>query len=237
MRSIQARTVCSIWMVIVLIALATVGCDQPSDSGASDMDNLANQLEQNKQATEAAAAAEQARAAAAQAAAEKAAAEQAAAQQAAAAKAAPAADNEMSITINVKNPQALFSTPEAKAAMAGIVGKKQRRNRVEGPLQYYGAMANVRILAMDRALGWQIKSAMDFYVNTHDGKYPKTTEEFMREIVEPNLIELPELEPNQEYFYDPEDHELKIAELIDEPAAAESAAAKPPAAATPPAAN
>ena len=103
----------------------------------------------------------------------------------------------------MKNPQGLLSTPEAKAAVAGIVGKKQRKNRVDGPLRYYGAMANARIIAMDRAIGWQIKSAMDVWVNTHDGKYPKTTEEFMKEIVEPNMIELPELEPNQEYLLRP----------------------------------
>ena len=41
----------------------------------------------------------------------------------------------------------------------------------------------------------------------------------MEKVIEPNMIELPELEPNQEFFYDPADHELKIAELIDEPAA------------------
>jgi multidrug efflux pump subunit AcrA (membrane-fusion protein) len=206
----------------VLLAVATAGCEQPADSGASDMDQLANQLEQNKQATEAATAAEQARAAAAQAAAQ-AAAEKAAAE--AAAKAQQAAENETSITITVKNPQGLLSSPEAKAAMAGIVGKKQRKNRVEGPLRYYGAMANARIIAMDRALGWQIKSALDGYVNgENDGKYPQTTAEFMKKVVEPNMIELPELEPNQEYYFDPEQHELVILERLDEPAAAEPAA-------------
>ena len=51
----------------------------------------------------------------------------------------------------------------------------------------------------------------------NDGKYPKTTEEFMKKVVEPNMIELPELEPNQEYFFDPEQHELVILERIDEP--------------------
>ena len=53
-------------MAIALLALATTGCDQPADSGASDMDNLANQLDQNKQAqaaADAAAAAAQAKAA------------------------------------------------------------------------------------------------------------------------------------------------------------------------------
>jgi len=185
------------------------------------MDALADQLSQSKQAAAAAAAAEQARVEAEKIAAEKAAAEEAAKQAALqAAQPAPVADNETSITITVKNPQGLLSSPEGQAAMAGIVGKKQRKNQVEGPLRYYGAMANARIIAMDRTLGWQIKSALDVYVNgENDGKYPKTTEEFMKKVVEPNMIELPELEPNQEYYFDPEQHELVILERIDEPAA------------------
>jgi hypothetical protein len=212
--------------MLVLLAVATAGCDQGADTGASDMDNLANQLEQNKQAQAAA----DATAAAAQAKqAEEAARAQQVAQQAAAEAAAKAqqsaAENETTITITVKNPQGLLSSPEAQEAVAGIVGKKQRKNRVEGPLRYYGAMANARIIAMDRALGWQIKSALDGYVNgENDGKYPQTTDEFMKKVVEPNMIELPELEPNQEYYFDPEQHELVILERIEEPAATEPAA-------------
>jgi hypothetical protein len=212
--------------MLVLLAVATAGCDQGADTGASDMDNLANQLEQSKQAQAAA----DATAAAAQAKqAEEAARAQQVAQQAAAEAAAKAqksaAENETTITITVKNPQGLLSSPEAQEAVAGIVGKKQRKNRVEGPLRYYGAMANARIIAMDRALGWQIKSALDGYVNgENDGKYPQTTDEFMKKVVEPNMIELPELEPNQEYYFDPEQHELVILERIEEPAATEPAA-------------
>jgi hypothetical protein len=72
---------------------------------------------------------------------------------------------------------------------------------------------------MDRTLGWQIKSALDGYVQgENDGKYPKTTEEFMEKVIQPNMIELPELEPNQQFYYDPEDHELKIAEFDQPPA-------------------
>ena len=216
MKSLKVPT---LWVAIAIAMASTIGCEDSANSGASDMDSLATQLEQNNKATADAAAAEQVRVAAeAKAAADKAAAEQAAQAALEANQPAAAPENETTNTITVKNPQGLLSSPEAKAAMAGIVGKKQRRNQVEGPLRYYGAMANARIIAMDRALGWQIKSSMDVWVNTHDGKYPKTTEEFMKEIVEPNMIELPELEPNQEFFYDPEDHELKIAELIDEPA-------------------
>ncbi len=207
------------WIAILLAVLATTGCDSPA-GGGSDMDSLADQLSQSKQAEAAAAAAEQARVEKERIAAEKAAAEEAAKQAALqAAQPAPNPDNETSITITVKNPQGLLTGPEAQEALAGIVGKKQRKNQVEGPLRYYGALANARIIAMDRALGWQIKSALDFYVNSeNDGKYPKTTEEFMKKVIEPNMIELPELEPNQEYFFHPEQHELVILERVDEAA-------------------
>jgi flagellar biosynthesis GTPase FlhF len=188
-------------VAVIAAAIGLAGCDSGGDTGGSDMDAMVAQLEQNKKVAADAAAAEQAKVEAEKKAAEEAAARQAAAQQA-------ATQTEQS------------AAPE-NSTTEGIVGKKQRRNQVDGPLRYYGAMANARIIAMDRTLGWQIKSALDGYVNSeNDGKYPKTTEEFMEKVIEPNMIELPELEPNQEYFYDPADHELKIAELIDEPAEA-----------------
>ncbi len=232
---------CWIGVGLIVVALGSIGCEDSANTGGGDMDSLAAQLEQSKQAKAAAAAAEQARAEAAQAAAAKAAAEKAAAEKAAAELAAKQAaerahaDNETSITITVKNPQGLLSGRDAEEAIAGIVGKKQRKNRVEGPLRYYGAMANARIIAMDRALGWQIKSALDVYVNgENDGKYPKTTEEFMEKVVKPNMIELPELEPNQEYYFDPQQHELVILERIDEPADAGHPDEQAPAQSTPP---
>jgi hypothetical protein len=42
----------------------------------------------------------------------------------------------------------------------------------------------------------------------------------MKKVVEPNMIELPELPENQEYYFDPEQHELVILERIEEPAVA-----------------
>ena len=188
-------------VVVIAAAIGLAGCDSGGDAGGSDMDAMAAQLEQNKQAEADAAAAEQAKVEAEKKAAEEAAAKQAAidatqAQQAAAESAAPAMGE------------------------TATVGKLQRRNTVDGPLRYYGAISNARIVFEDRALGWQIQKSMDVYVNTHDGKYPQSTEEYMREIIEANMIELPELQPGQEFFYDPEDHELKIGELIEQPAEA-----------------
>lgn len=153
---------------------------------------------------------------------------------------APTTENETTITITVKNPQGLlegsqnlFGEDDQDPASGdrqtvGVVGKKQRRNQVNGPLRYYGAMANARVLAMDRAIGWQIKKSMDVYLATHDNKYPKDLDEYMDVIVQQNMIDLPELEQGQEFFYDPEDHELKIVEWVDAPAEEQPAAEEPP---------
>ena len=104
------------WLAVMVIALATVGCDDGAGSGGADMDALAARLDESNKA---AAAAEQT-----QDATKKAAPAQAAAE---AQPPAQQPDNETSITITVKNPQGLLSSPEAKDAVAGIVGKKHRR--------------------------------------------------------------------------------------------------------------
>ena len=207
----------------VLAGFAVAGCSQSADSGGSEMDDLAAMLDRPKQAAP-----------------EPQPPTPVAPQPApppVAAAPADNADNETTITITVKNPQNLMqgakefldrdefaeSTAQPRQSV-GSVGKRQRRNTIQGPLRYYGAISNARIVFEDRALGWQIQKSMDFYVNTHDGKYPQTTEEFMKEIIEQYEIVLPELRPGQEFFYDPEDHELKIGELIEEPAADDATA-------------
>ena len=218
----------SVMTFVAAMTIALAGCDSSSSSaGGSDMDELAARLAKPEPAPAPVVATP---------------APEPTPPPVAETPAATAPENETSITITVKNPQGLLSQvggtvienpqtgqPEKAGAplqavdTKGVVGKKQRRNRVEGPLQYYGAISNVRVLAEDRAIGWQIQKSMDLFVNTHDGKYPKTTEEYMKEIIEPNMIVLPELPPGQEYFYDPADHQLKIGELVDEPAAPSTA--------------
>ncbi len=49
----------------------------------------------------------------------------------------------------------------------------------------------------------QIASAMNLYHATNQ-RFPKTHEEFMKEIIEKNMIKLPELAPGESYRYDPE---------------------------------
>ena len=55
----------------------------------------------------------------------------------------------------------------------------------------------------------QVPHALDLYKATH-GHFPKTQEEFEREILTPNGIKLPELPQNHRYVYDPEKGELLV---------------------------
>ena len=56
----------------------------------------------------------------------------------------------------------------------------------------------------------QIQHGMNNY-KALNGRYPRTHEEFMKEIIEAAGISLPELPPDEKYVYDPKDAELKIA--------------------------
>jgi len=53
-----------------------------------------------------------------------------------------------------------------------------------------------------------VKKALDLYKATN-GHFPKSHEEFIDEIIKPNGIKLPELDPGWEYFFDAEDGQLK----------------------------
>jgi hypothetical protein len=56
----------------------------------------------------------------------------------------------------------------------------------------------------------QVPQALSLYRATH-GHFPKTQEEFVREILEPNRIKLPELPQGHYYVYDSEKGELQVA--------------------------
>jgi hypothetical protein len=55
----------------------------------------------------------------------------------------------------------------------------------------------------------QVPKALSLYRATN-GYFPKTQEEFVREILEPNQIKLPELPDDHRYVYDPETGELQV---------------------------
>jgi hypothetical protein len=55
----------------------------------------------------------------------------------------------------------------------------------------------------------EIPKAMQLYEATNGGK-PKTQEDFMRDIIQANMIKLPELPPGHKYLYDPQKGELMV---------------------------
>jgi len=55
----------------------------------------------------------------------------------------------------------------------------------------------------------QIEGGKNFFRGEH-GRLPNSHEEFMEKIIAANNIKLPQLPPNEEYFYDAADGELKV---------------------------
>jgi hypothetical protein len=71
---------------------------------------------------------------------------------------------------------------------------------------YLSAVTGARFWAEHQLILDNILHAMQLYQAEH-GFYPKTQEQFMKEIIEPNepATKLPELPEGWEYFYDPKD--------------------------------
>ena len=69
--------------------------------------------------------------------------------------------------------------------------------------------------AKERITFDQIQHAMDLYKAEHDGKPPKTQQEFMDRIVKENNLHLPALPAGHSYFYDPEDGSLNVRKPAD----------------------
>ena len=194
----------SLWIALALATVWAAGCDSSTNSGGSDMDALATQLEQNNKATADAAAAEQARLAAETAA-------QAAAQQAE----PPPADNETTITITVKNPQGLLANKaaqdQAREMMEEFGPTSGRRGQSfhEDGQGYLFAVFSARFVAENRIVMAQIKKTMDLFEATNDRK-PASHEEFWQAIIVDGGVSLPELEEGEEYFYDVENDVLMV---------------------------
>jgi hypothetical protein len=222
-------------IAIVSLTMLVAGCDSSSSNGP-DMDELASRLNPPKPA----AAPEQPVAAA------PAPVERPAAPAQTSATALPggivtSADPDDLARRPAPQPQAAPPQPAADtppphvpAVSRGegdVVGKRVYTNHVGGVLRYYGAVASARNFMEDRILDAQIQKTLQLYVAGNDGKFPKTNDEYMDHIIKEGMIQLPELPPGQEYFYDPSDHELKVGTLVEPPADAAPAAA--PAAAPP----
>lgn len=110
---------------------------------------------------------------------------------------------------------------------------------------YLGAVGNSRFAAEYKIIMANVTHALNLYWGS-EGEYPKTHEEFMEKIIKFNQIQLPELPPDREYVYVPEEpkpeNKLMVRRAQSQsgeaaaPAPADAASAEPPAA-KPPAAG
>ena len=95
--------------------------------------------------------------------------------------------------------------PEAKKAEVGM-GKKGQGyggDPITEPIRQ-------RFRIEDKIILDQIQHGLNNY-KALNGRYPRTHDEFMKEIIQAAAIALPELYPDEKYVYDPKDAELKIA--------------------------
>jgi CubicO group peptidase (beta-lactamase class C family) len=186
---------------MVIGSLALTGCGPSAETGGGDMNALANQLEQSKQAAVAAKAAEEARAA-----------KEKAAQEAAAAAAERQAQAE--------------AERQAAAAAAPQGGTTAGAATVGQGGSYVDAIIGARrhILTATDNLAWT--QALQHHKAT-TGEMPKNNEEFMKIMAEGG-IPLPELEQGQEHFWDPSEGDWGTLYIV-EPAPPGSPITPPPA--------
>ena len=92
-----------------------------------------------------------------------------------------------------------------------VAGRGVGREREELGQGFTTTPINVLLGVRERlAYEAQIPKQMQVYKAMHDGKPPQDMEEFMREIVNPCGIELPDLKRGHRYVYDAEAGQLMV---------------------------
>lgn len=82
---------------------------------------------------------------------------------------------------------------------------------------YFGVVLAAYWRSGERIYLQQIQHNMDLFKAEHDGKGPKTHEEFMQKIIKEGDIKLPELPPGHKYLYDPDKEDLMVLKPANEP--------------------
>ncbi|MCA9126409.1 MAG: hypothetical protein KDB22_04960 [Planctomycetales bacterium] len=99
---------------------------------------------------------------------------------------------------------------EAQKAVAGVGKRGQSLNNETGVGKIIAGPAKTLLNFEQKAvLEFQIPQALQLYKATN-GYFPKTHEEFMKQIVEANRLKLPELPEGAVYQFDPEKGELWV---------------------------
>ncbi len=60
----------------------------------------------------------------------------------------------------------------------------------------------------------QIPHAMNLFKALHDNKAPASHDEFMKEIIDANQLQLPKLPPGEKYVYDPNTEQLMVERQV-----------------------
>ncbi len=103
-------------------------------------------------------------------------------------------------------PPMTTSTPREVTARDPKKGKLSRRSG-----GYLGTTVRMIPWAENETIFMMVKHNLAIY-DAAEGHFPRSNEEFMEKFMPQYYpgVQLPELEPGDEYIYDPEDHLLKI---------------------------
>lgn len=174
------------WISLVVMVVVA-GCDSGTSSGGnSDMDALAAQLDQAKQAEANA----------------KAAAEEAAAKAAADKQAAEAAQREVAAQQTAEE--------QARAESTGFTARSGRRGQsFHDQGGYLNAVFSARFTAENQMTINSIKHNLQLFEATNS-RYPNSQDEFFQAIIVDGGVTLPELREGEEYWYDVDNHELMV---------------------------
>jgi hypothetical protein len=99
-------------------------------------------------------------------------------------------------------PQPVATEVVPAEAGVGAQGRNYGGGLVSEPIRQ-------RFLLEQRIIFLQVEHALELH-NALNGSYPQTHEQFMQDIIATNGIALPELPPDNEYFYDPATHQLMV---------------------------
>jgi hypothetical protein len=108
------------------------------------------------------------------------------------------------------NPASQPTTEQVPATVGvGKSGRKLDQYQNDPVQSIISTPAREYFQLRERIVFDSVKHALDLYVAEH-GEGPKSHEDFMRDIIELNQIQLPELPKGQRYVYNPQTQELMV---------------------------
>jgi hypothetical protein len=102
-----------------------------------------------------------------------------------------------------------LASAESPPATREVASKDTVGKRVQAGEGYLGGVLRAPARIENRLTLLNMQKALDFYKATN-GYYPRSHDDFMREIVQANQIQLPTLQPGERYVYDPQDAKLYV---------------------------